>query len=70
MIMLDVKQCKSCFEIKQSENFEVVKTGEEFVPELVGGEIKYKLKSFFDVLCSECIGRIELKWLALKDYQK
>lgn len=59
--MLDIKQCKGCFEIKRNENFEVVKTGEEFVPQLVMGEVKYQLKSFFDVLCTDCIARIELK---------
>lgn len=59
--MLDVKQCKSCFEIQPSENFEVVKTGEEFVQVVDRGFLKWQLQTFNDVLCKECIARIELK---------
>lgn len=64
--MISIKQCGGCFEIKPENNFELVKTGEEFVFDMGRNEqgqlLGWRLQSFHDLLCKECISRIELNY--------
>lgn len=61
--MLNIRQCKNCWEIKDVNEFQQVIINEDFCNRNEtdeDGNVKWFLGSFYDILCKDCISRIQL----------
>ena len=58
--MLDIRKCPGCWEIKKTDEFEPVKTGEDFIASMSKDGIVWRLQTFEELLCKDCISRMLL----------